>query len=251
MVSLLAPEEVVKQSLHDNYGDLVSPALLSAWQEDPSNAPGRSVSSPWPDRIRIISNQKISEGVYEVQGEIIEITSLEQIQGGYAAQRAINLVVKRYDTGWLIDAVSLRPYTPASITYSDTQFGFTFVLPRTWQGYSIVTTDWEGAAIGGQQDGRIVQRGPIVSIRHPQWMESEPRQDIPIMIFQINQWNSLQKEEFSVGAAPIMPHELGRNSRYVFALPARYNFAFPTGFEEVETILSNKPLYPDETLFDS
>ncbi|MDD4776329.1 MAG: hypothetical protein PHG75_07440 [Syntrophomonas sp.] len=92
-----------------------------------------------------------------------------------------------------------------------------------------------------------MQRGPIVSIRHPQWMESEPRQDIPIMIFQINQWNSLQKEEFSVGAAPIIPHELGRNSRYVFVLPARYNFAFPTGFEEVETILSNKPLYPDDT----
>jgi hypothetical protein len=35
---------------------------------------------------------------------------------------------------------------------------------------------------------------------------------------------------------------LGRNNRYVFALPARYNFAFPEGYEEVEKILESKPL---------
>ena len=40
------------------------------------------------------------------------------------------------------------------------------------------------------------------------------------------------------------PKELGRNSKYVFALPARYNFAFPTGFEEVEDILAGNPLQP-------
>ena len=46
------------------------------------------------------------------------------------------------------------------------------------------------------------------------------------------------------GAAPINPSELGRNKRYVFALPPRYNFAFPTGYEEVEEILEGKPLEP-------
>jgi len=33
-----------------------------------------------------------------------------------------------------------------------------------------------------------------------------------------------------------------RNENYVFTIPARYNFAFPTGYEEVEKILESKPL---------
>jgi hypothetical protein len=136
----------------------------------------------------------------------------------------------------------------SSIIYNNFQFGFAFTLPQSWQNYSIITTQWEGIAIVGQQSGKVVQSGPIVSIRHPQWTAAVPRQDIPIMIFTLNQWDSLQKAEFSVGAAPIPPSELGRNSRYVFALPARYNYAFPTGFEEVETILNGKPLQPTEEL---
>jgi len=62
------------------------------------------------------------------------------------------------------------------------------------------------------------------------------------MIFSLNQWSSLQLEQFHIGAAPFGPQELGRNGNYVFALPARYNYAFPTGFEEVEQILENNPL---------
>ena len=38
------------------------------------------------------------------------------------------------------------------------------------------------------------------------------------------------------------PSELGRNNRYVFALPARYNYTFPPGYKEVEKILANHPL---------
>jgi hypothetical protein len=46
-------------------------------------------------------------------------------------------------------------------------------------------------------------------------------------------------------AAVLQPpaSEFGRNSRYVFALPARYNFAFPKGYEEVEDILNGNPLH--------
>lgn len=62
------------------------------------------------------------------------------------------------------------------------------------------------------------------------------------MIFTLAQWNSLKEEKFHIGAAPIGPSELGRNNGYVLALPARYNYAFTTGYEEVEQILNNKPL---------
>lgn len=62
------------------------------------------------------------------------------------------------------------------------------------------------------------------------------------MIFTLTEWSLIQQEKISVGAAPIAPSELGRNKNYVFALPARYNFAYPVGFEEVQKIIENKPL---------
>jgi hypothetical protein len=62
------------------------------------------------------------------------------------------------------------------------------------------------------------------------------------MVFTLNQWNLLREEVFHIGAAPLNPSVLGRNNYYVFALPARYNFSFPPGFKEVETILANHPL---------
>ncbi|WP_366924904.1 hypothetical protein MFMK1_001567 [Metallumcola ferriviriculae] len=126
-----------------------------------------------------------------------------------------------------------------SLVYRNTEYGFSFDLPASWKGYSIITDKWEGLAIGGNQ---TVETGPMISIRHPLWTSENKRQDIPVMIFTLDQWNSLQQDEFHIGAAPIRPSELGRNNGYVFALPARYNYAFPTGYEEVDQIFNNKPL---------
>jgi hypothetical protein len=125
-----------------------------------------------------------------------------------------------------------------STVYKNTQYGFNFTLPASWKGYSIVNSEWQGTAL----DGGTGQTGPMISIRDPKWTSVTPRQDIPIMILTLDQWNLLQQEKFHIGAAPINPTELGRNNKYVFALPARYNYAFPPGFEEVETILKGNPL---------
>ncbi len=131
--------------------------------------------------------------------------------------------------------------TSQSVVYKNTQYGIDFILPDSWQGYSIITDEWQGT-----QDEAVVETGPLISIRHPDWTSENPRQDILIMIFTLAQWDSLQQDNFHIGAAPIGPSELGRNCKYVFALPARYNYAFPTGYEEVEAILNIKPLQPTE-----
>jgi hypothetical protein len=240
-VSLLAPEDIVKTSIKENYGDFISPNLFSTWQNDPQNAPGRLVSSPWPDRIEILSIEKLSEVAYKVEGEIIEITSDKTI----AAKRPVTLLVKMINNRWLIDGVTIAAYEEAdSIVYQNPQYGFQFSLPLGWEDYQIISEKWEGHAIGGSQGDTLVESGPMIVIRHPQWTSQNQRQDIPIMIFTIEQWNSLQKEEFHIGAAPIGPRELARNTSYVFALPARYNFAFPEGYEEVESILEGNALQP-------
>lgn len=127
------------------------------------------------------------------------------------------------------------------VIYKNTQYGFNFPLPISWEGYSIIVTQWEGYTPGTQGDA-TVEKGPIISIRHPEWTSANPRQDIPIMVFTLAQWNTLQQGKFFIGAGPEGPSELGRNTRYVFGLPFRYNYSFPTGYEEVEKILEGNPL---------
>jgi|GEM_PF-4833944 len=132
------------------------------------------------------------------------------------------------------------------LIYKNTRYGFAFSLPQSWSGYSIIEEEWKGLSLEEETMGEITETGPMVIIRHPEWTEENPRQDIPILVFSLAQWEALQKEKFHIGAAPIGPTELNRNSKYVFALPARYNFAFLPGYEEVEEIMENKPLMPLE-----
>ena len=111
-----------------------------------------------------------------------------------------------------------------TIEYRNTQYGFSFLLPISWKGYSIVTDVWEGNLVDIQTNQKY--EGPKILIRHLLWSSINPRQDIPIMIFTLEQWDLIQQEKLSVSAAPIGPSELGRNEKYVFALPARYNMHF-------------------------
>ena len=242
MVSLLAPEDVLRESMREHYADYVSPALLEAWLNDPASAPGRLTSSPWPDRIEIKSVEQTADDAYRVEGGIIETTSAD---GEAAAKRPVTLEVRNIEGRWLIDAAELGDYEDGdqaeSAALENKQYGFRFALPDSWAGYTIVEDRWEGVS---PEDASVKASGPLLSIRHPEWTAEDPRQDIPIMIFTHDQWNALEQGGFHIGAAPMNPSELGRNNKYVFALPARYNFAFPTGYEEVEEILSGNPLQP-------
>ena len=127
------------------------------------------------------------------------------------------------------------------IQYKNAEYGFSIKLPPSWNGFLVIEDEWEGDGLdanGQVKTGSVT--GPLISIRHPDWEYKAPRQDIPIMVFTIENWNRMVKGEFHVGAAPINPSELSRNTKYVFALPARYNFAFMTGYEEVEGIIQSK-----------
>ena len=130
---------------------------------------------------------------------------------------------------------------PLSFQYKSYQYGFCFSLPETWKGYTTTLDQWEGSSQGPNGESTVA-RGPIISLRHPEWTAVDPRQDIPIMVFTRAQWRALENGDFWVSAAPIGPSELGRNSKYVFALPPRFEYAFPTGVEEVLEIVKNRPL---------
>lgn len=142
-------------------------------------------------------------------------------------------------------AASVKNAAPTtSAEYTNAQYGFSVSLPESWKGYSIVTDGWLGYVSTGVKGDIAVTQGPLISIRNPAWTAEKPYQDIPVMVFTLSQWDDLLRGNFHIGAAPVNPGRLGFNATYVFALPARYNYAFPAGYEEVEKILQNNPLQP-------
>lgn len=101
-VPLAATKEIAAAAIQNNYADYVTPQLLNAWLYDPTKAPGRSTSSPWPDRIEISSIAKNKDGDYVVVGNVVEITSVEVENGGIADKYPVLLGLKKISDKWVI-----------------------------------------------------------------------------------------------------------------------------------------------------
>jgi hypothetical protein len=143
-----------------------------------------------------------------------------------------------------LQIVGQRPNTKATEVYKNTIYGFTFDLPISWKGYSVIVEYKQGEINSDKQETTKIEKTyPQITIRHPMWTKADSRQDIPIMVFTHSQWRLVEQGELITSAAPIGPAMLGQNSKYVFALPPRYNYAFPTGFEEVNEIIRSRPLH--------
>src|SRR5574341_746655 len=97
LLSSDAAQEIQKQ-----YSEFVSPALLDIWMNDVSKAPGRIVSSPWPDRIEITTLAKEGSDRCVITGFVVEVTSMEVVNGGAAAKIPVRVVVQKGQGRWLI-----------------------------------------------------------------------------------------------------------------------------------------------------
>jgi hypothetical protein len=138
----------------------------------------------------------------------------------------------------------IAPPGPKPLVYKNTQYEFTFSLPVTWKNYRVLVEKWTGGVSDENQKFVREETGPLIKIRNPRWTESDPYQDIPIMVFTLAQWELADEFALIVSAAPFGPGEIGRNDKYVFALPSRYNYADAEGQEEVTDILQHDPLHP-------
>ncbi len=101
-VSLLSP--TAGEDIHAQYADFVAPELLEHWAADPSKAPGRVTSSPWPDHIEVNTVQQLSETEFKVEGEIIELTSVEVNAGsGTAVKIPVEMILQKVaPSRWMI-----------------------------------------------------------------------------------------------------------------------------------------------------
>lgn len=126
-----------------------------------------------------------------------------------------------------------------SIAYKNTDYGFNFSLPTNWQGYSIVKDTWKGTVL----TDTVAPTGTKLLIRNPNWTVAAPYEDLPILVFTIAQWNAYLAEDFSVSGAPMQATELGRNNRYVFTLPPRWDFDYSIGYKDAQNIIAGNPLH--------
>lgn len=109
-VSLLAPDSIASAQLQEAYGTLVTPEVLAEWMSQPASAPGRRVSSPWPDHIEVQSIVPSGTDEFDVTGEVVYLTSVEQDSGGRAASEPARLHVRRSGDGsWRISAYTQGP----------------------------------------------------------------------------------------------------------------------------------------------
>jgi hypothetical protein len=101
-ISLLAPEPLLRKSLRQEYWSLVTPDLLESWLRDPSRAPGRTTSSPWPETIEVRSMARVSSDEYRVDGEVLERTSADLASGTASARIPVHLTVLARRDRWMI-----------------------------------------------------------------------------------------------------------------------------------------------------
>jgi len=102
------------------------------------------------------------------------------------------------------------------VFYHNAQYDFTFFLPASWKGYSMLIQQWNGGE---------AWRGPIIVLRHPQWKADDPRQDIPIMVFTRSQWEACGHDGRFFPYAGGVIYEMRHNRKYVFGIYSRYNAA--------------------------
>lgn len=124
-VPLTADEDTVKNTIKKEYAPYVTKGLLNKWLDDPISAPGREVSSPWPDHIEITQTRKIGHE-YQINGNIIYISSSEVENGGDAGKRAISAIVYIYQDKPLITDFmmeTLENTSNASTTSNDVDLG--------------------------------------------------------------------------------------------------------------------------------
>jgi len=110
-MSLFEPTEQLKGDIQQSYGPFITDELLQQWRSEPTHAPGRLTSSPWPDRIEITQVAPQGAG-YVASGDVVMMTS-----AGEAGRIPVVAQVIKVNGKWKIAAYQEgRPIGPSSTT---------------------------------------------------------------------------------------------------------------------------------------
>jgi hypothetical protein len=127
------------------------------------------------------------------------------------------------------------------IHYHNPQYDFTFSLPASWRGYSVLTEQWDGGHYSPVLDDTVfTEQGQEITLRHPQWKTNDLYQDIPIIVFTRKQWDEEEQGKIwpNLYAGGVID-EMWHNRKYVFAISSRYNAADEVkGWKEAADIIA-------------
>lgn len=107
-VSILADDKSAQ--LATEYGPYVSSELLQRWQSNAESAPGRQTSSPWPERIDVVSVTPAGADIYTVEGNIIEMANTATPPEPAAVQ-PVSLTVKKNGDSFVITSFAKGAYS--------------------------------------------------------------------------------------------------------------------------------------------
>jgi hypothetical protein len=138
--------------MDEQYARFVTKELLRSWKDDPSNAPGRQVSSPWPERIEVGRVVQPADDAAVITGEVVEMTS-----SGEAGRRAVTIELVRRDGNWLVDA--FRFASPSSPNQQDDQHGAVKVIEEYYAAIARrdYSTAWHYWGPSGPPDQTLEQ----------------------------------------------------------------------------------------------
>lgn len=110
-IPLTEPTEDLRRDMQQSYTPFVTDALLQQWRADPTHAPGRAVSSPWPDHV-VIDNVVEKGESYVVEGRVIMYSSAALANGTDAGTMPFIAQLIKENGTWKIAAFQLSQTTP-------------------------------------------------------------------------------------------------------------------------------------------
>ena len=104
-VSLQSEDEQIDEDIKNYYSNYLTSELLNKWLNNHEIVLGRLSSSPWPEKIEVLSILELTRDSYILKGNLIEVTSTDLTQ-----KAGISLIIKKVNGSWLIDNIFYTVY---------------------------------------------------------------------------------------------------------------------------------------------
>jgi hypothetical protein len=92
-----------------NLKRLITDRLYQEFTTYADVVPGKPLSGPYPDSIRIDSVQKLNDASYTVKGSIILTMGAQATEGDNTGETPITLTLKKVNSKWLVDDALREP----------------------------------------------------------------------------------------------------------------------------------------------
>lgn len=127
------------------------------------------------------------------------------------------------------------------IEYKNEEYGFAIELPKDWDGYRVIEEQQNKESEKHEIFQRLDEDYVIVRIRHPNWTQETPYQDIVLTMFHSRQWRENMKS-FADNEIDKIP-EVKLYSRYYIVLnPDDYDESYRE-YQTVQEMLESLQNY--------